>query len=147
MVRGPTGLCKPLPGNRPYPFPHMDRSTRQRDAIRALFTPQGRPLSPKEIQEKADADAPGISLATVYRTVKALEELGEITRVELPGEAPRYELAGKGHHHHFQCRTCGRAFEIHGCPGGLSQLAPAGFRVERHEITLFGLCDRCANAG
>ncbi len=147
MFRGPPRVCKPAGGNRPYPFPHMDRSTRQRDAIRALFTPQGRPLSPREIQEKADSDAPGISLATVYRTVKALEELGEITRVELPGEAPRYELAGKGHHHHFQCTACGRAFEIHGCPGGLAKLAPEGFMVERHEITLFGLCDRCAKAG
>ncbi len=73
----------------------MDRSTRQRDAIRALFTPEGRPLSPKEIQERADREAPGISLATVYRTVKALEELGEIVRVDLPGETARYELAGK----------------------------------------------------
>lgn len=125
----------------------MDRSTRQRDAIRALFTPEGRPLTPKEIQQKADAAASGISLATVYRTVKALEELGEIVKVELPGEPPRYELAGKGHHHHFYCDTCGRAFEIHGCPGGISKLAPPGFHVDRHEITLFGLCDRCAKAG
>lgn len=122
----------------------MDRSTRQRDAIRSLFTPEGRPLSPKEIQERADREAPGISLATVYRTVKALEELGEIVRVDLPGETARYELAGKAHHHHFQCEACGRAFEIHGCPGGLGKLAPPGFQVSRHEITLFGLCSACA---
>lgn len=147
MFRASNRVCKPRIGIRPYPFPHMDRSTRQRDAIRALFTPEGRPLSPREIQDKAAIAAPGISLATVYRTVKALEKIGEITRVDLPGEAPRYELAGKDHHHHFQCRTCGRAFEIHGCPGGLSKLAPDGFRVESHEITLFGLCDRCAKAG
>lgn len=125
----------------------MDRSTRQRDAIRALFTPEGRPLTPKEIQEAADRDAPGVSIATVYRTVKALEDLGEIVKVELPGEPPRYELAGKDHHHHFHCESCGRAFDLHGCPGGLSKLAPPGFRVARHEITLFGTCDRCAKAG
>jgi Fur family ferric uptake transcriptional regulator len=125
----------------------MDRSTRQRDAIRALFTPEGRPLTPKEILDKAAISAPGLSLATVYRTVKALEELDEIVKVELPGEGARYELAGKGHHHHFQCQACNKAFEIHGCPGGLSKLAPEGFLVNRHEITLFGLCDRCADAG
>lgn len=125
----------------------MDRSTRQREAIRALFTPEGRPLTPKEIQERADREAPGVSLATVYRTVKALEEQGEIVKVELPGEPARYEMAGKGHHHHFHCQSCGRAFEIHGCPGNLTKLAPPGFRVEGHEITLFGLCDRCAKAG
>ena len=125
----------------------MDRSTRQRDAIRALFTPHGRPLSPKEIQDKAATEAPGVSLATVYRTIKALEELGEIVRVDLPGEAARYELAGKEHHHHFQCRLCGKAYEIHGCPGGINSLLPPGFQLERHEITLFGVCDRCAKAG
>ena len=64
----------------------MDRSTRQRDAIRGAFTPKGRPLTPKEIQDHADREAPGVSLATIYRTVKALEEQGEIVRVELPGE-------------------------------------------------------------
>lgn len=121
----------------------MDRSTRQRDAIRALFTPEGRPLTPREIQAKAESDAPGLSIATVYRTVKALEERGEIVRVELPGQPPRYERAGKGHHHHFHCRGCGRAFEIHGCPGGIAALVPPGFRLEQHEITLTGLCDRC----
>lgn len=125
----------------------MDRSTRQRDAIRSLFTPDGRPLTPKEILERADKDAPGISLATVYRTIKALDDLGEIVKVELPGEPTRYELAGKDHHHHFQCEACGRAFDLHGCPGGLSELAPAGFEVTRHEITLFGTCDRCSKAG
>lgn len=147
MVRNPSPDCKPQCRFRPYPFPHMDRSTRQRDAIRALFTPEGRPLTPKEILDKAAISAPGLSLATVYRTVKALEELDEIVKVELPGEGARYELAGKGHHHHFQCQACNKAFEIHGCPGGLSKLAPEGFLVNRHEITLFGLCDRCADAG
>lgn len=125
----------------------MDRSTRQRGAIRALFTPEGRPLTPGEIRDKADAGAPGVSLATVYRTVKALEGLGEIVRVDLPGEPPRYELAGKEHHHHFRCDSCGLAFEIPGCPGGMARLVPKGFRVQRHEITLFGVCDRCAKAG
>jgi Fur family transcriptional regulator, ferric uptake regulator len=125
----------------------MDRSTRQRDAIRGAFTPKGRPLTPKEIQDHADREAPGVSLATIYRTVKALEEQGEIVRVELPGEPARYELAGKDHHHHFRCDGCGRAFEIYGCPGGLSKLAPPGFTVSRHEITLFGSCDRCSKAG
>ncbi|MEM9372313.1 MAG: transcriptional repressor [Planctomycetota bacterium] len=62
----------------------MDRSTRQRDAIRGAFTPTGRPLTPKEIQEHADRQAPGISLATVYRTVKALRAEAEAPFESLP---------------------------------------------------------------
>jgi Fur family ferric uptake transcriptional regulator len=66
--------------------------------------------------------------------------------VELPGESPRYERSGIGHHHHFRCRSCARVFEIHGCPGDLRELTPEGFRLESHDVTLYGQCARCAVA-
>ena len=122
----------------------MERNTRQREAIRAVFEGAGRPLSPQEVHERADRIAAGVSMATVYRSLKALVEEGSIVTVDLPGQPPRYEPAGLDHHHHFQCRSCGRVFDIEGCPGALDGLAPAGFVVESHEITLGGLCDRCS---
>lgn len=122
----------------------MERTTRQREAIRALFTPDGDPLSPQEILDKASASVPKLSIATVYRTIRTLEERGEIIAVELPGEPDRYELAGKDHHHHFVCEGCGRAFDVDSCPGNLSHMSPPGFLLKRHEITLYGLCAQCA---
>ena len=122
----------------------MERRTRQRDAIRDLFTEKGRPLSPKEILDKASESVPTLSLATVYRTVNALVEDGTLVAVTVPGQTPCYELAGKEHHHHFHCRACGRTFEIDGCLGNPEKLAPKGFRVEDHDLTLFGLCRDCA---
>lgn len=121
----------------------MERQTKQREAIRELFKPDGDPLSPQEILELAGQSVPKLSMATVYRTIRSLEELGEITPVELPGEPARYELAGKAHHHHFKCDECGRAFDVNKCPGNLSQMLPAGFTLRAHEITLFGSCDAC----
>jgi len=121
----------------------VDRNTPQRDAIRALFTPEGRPLSPSEILEMASETIPTLSQATVYRTLRALEDAGEIVAVEFPSEPARYEMAGKEHHHHFRCESCGKAFETHGCAGDLSPMIPEGFRVTRHEITLYGLCQAC----
>lgn len=122
----------------------MERQTPQRDAIRSLFTPDGDPLSPQELLEQASRDVPKLSIATVYRTIRSLEELGEIVPVELPGEPARYELAGKDHHHHFVCESCGRVFDVDACPGNLTNMTPDGFKLTRHDITLYGLCGQCA---
>lgn len=122
------------------------RTTRQRASIREVVMAAGRPLLPAEILENAQAEIPGISLATVYRNIKLLVEDGELQSVDLPGESPRFEAADAEHHHHhhFQCRVCQKVFDVHGCPENLQQLAPAGFTVERHELTLYGVCENCA---
>lgn len=122
----------------------MERDTQQRRAIRRALRDAGRPLSHPEILAEASRDAPGLGTATVYRTVKALVEAKWLASVSLPGEPPRYELAGKGHHHHFHCRGCGRMYEIDGCPDGLPQMTPNGFHLEAHELLLYGRCSTCA---
>ena len=124
----------------------MERFTRQRTAIYAVVAGAQRPLSPQEILETAQVSVEGLGLATVYRNLKALLEDGAIEAVQLPGESPRYEPAGQSHHHHFQCTQCARVFDVHACPGDLQGLAPKGFQVQRHELTLYGLCADCAQA-
>jgi Fur family ferric uptake transcriptional regulator len=124
----------------------MERFTRQRTAIYAVVAGAQRPLSPQEILETAQVSVEGLGLATVYRNLKALLEDGAIEVVQLPGESPRYEPAGQSHHHHFQCTQCARVFDVHACPGDLQGLAPQGFQVQRHELTLYGLCADCAQA-
>lgn len=97
----------------------------------------------QDIHLAAAAGVPGIGLATVYRALKSLISGGEVVTVELPGDTPRYELAHTHHHHHFHCRTCGGVFEVPGCPGDLSALAPSGFAVDGHEVVLYGRCEGC----
>lgn len=123
----------------------MERSTRQRHSIRSVMETAGRPLLPSEILTEAQRDVPALGQATVYRNIKQLLEAGEIQSVELPGEPPRYELVGHKHHHHFQCRGCGRVFDVHACPGDMQKLAPDGFTVDGHELTLYGLCSDCSH--
>jgi Fur family transcriptional regulator, ferric uptake regulator len=103
----------------------------------------GVPLRALEIHRHAAQAVPGIGLATVYRTLRALQEAGDVTVVALPGDTPRYELAHLHHHHHFRCRACGGVFEVAGCPGNLAALAPAGFAVDDHDVVLYGRCARC----
>ncbi|WKB55385.1 Fur family transcriptional regulator [Eleftheria terrae] len=122
----------------------MQRNTRQRSAIREAIVAAERPLLPQEVLEAAQPSVPGLGIATVYRNLKSLVEDGVLQAVTLPGENPRFEPAGRQHHHHFQCLRCQRVFDVHACPGDLSRLAPAGFTVEDHDLTLYGRCSDCA---
>lgn len=124
----------------------MQRKTQQRAAIRRAFERADRPLSPQEVLASAQAEQPGLGIATVYRNVKALVERGWLRAVGLPGAPDRYEVAGKDHHHHFHCRACDGVFEVAACPGDLEALPPDGFEVESHEIILYGVCEACSAA-
>ncbi len=86
---------------------------------------------------------PGMGMATVYRNIKAMLEAGEIAAVKVPNGGDRYEVAGHEHHHHFLCRACDRVYEVHACPGDMKKLAPKGFVLESHELTLYGVCSDC----
>lgn len=121
----------------------MERQTKQRDAIRSALAEADRPLSISEILDSAKGRVSGLGVATVYRTLKALVQDGQIVQVEMPGSPPRYELAGKEHHHHFYCRSCERVYEVEGCAGDFSWMTPAGFELEAHDVLLSGRCARC----
>lgn len=124
----------------------MERNTRQRDAIREVFIAAKQPLNPFEVLVAGRGALRGLGIATVYRTINALVQSGWLNAVELPGDSPRYERSGSGHHHHFQCRGCSGVFEVRGCPGDLKSLIPAGFLLEGHEVVLYGRCGTCAVA-
>lgn len=124
---------------------HGERSTRQRAAIREVMANEARPMSPPEILESAKQLVPGLGIATVYRNLKAMVEVGELSPVQLPGNRLFYELAHKAehHHHHFRCESCERVFDIDGCDETFSALLPAGFTLRSHDLTLYGSCAAC----
>jgi Fur family ferric uptake transcriptional regulator len=122
----------------------MARKTRQRQAISDVFEGSTRPLSPREVLAAARKQIPQLGMATVYRAINKLLAEGWLKSVDLPGEAPRYELSGREHHHFFHCTDCGKAFEIE-CMGNkhFEAVNPEGFLLERHEVILYGKCRDC----
>jgi Fur family transcriptional regulator, ferric uptake regulator len=119
------------------------RSTRQKSAIYEVLRDIGRPMTPQEICGACQPIVPGLSIATVYRNLRQLQDALSIVAVNLPNDSARYELAHVGHHHHFQCNSCDRVFDIYQCPGDFAKLAPKGFKVESHDLTLYGRCSDC----
>jgi Fur family ferric uptake transcriptional regulator len=126
-------------------FHVQSRNTRQKEAIRTAFITEDRPLSPEETLNYAQEQVEGISIATIYRNISTLVEERWLTPVDIPGESTRYEVSGKGHHHHFRCNSCGKVFEMPGCGinGSNKPKLPRGFRATSHEFFLFGLCPSC----
>lgn len=118
-------------------------NTRQKTAIRNAFIEADRPLSPDEVLEGAQSHHPTLGKATVYRNIQSLVEEGWLQSVEIPGDSTRYEVAGKKHHHHFQCNQCKKLYELEGCIPAFKPKLPRGFRTTGHEFFLFGLCSRC----
>ena len=130
----------------------MERNTRQREAVLGAIEGAGRALAPLEILGLAQAAVASLNLSTIYRHVNALQDEGRIVKVLLPGQAARFEAACGAaerdathhHHHHFHCDRCDSVFALHGCPGSMQELAPAGFVVQAHEVTLRGVCAGCS---
>jgi Fur family ferric uptake transcriptional regulator len=119
------------------------RNTRQKTAIREAFERSGRPLSTEEVRLEAERSSRGLGMATVYRSIKALVDAGWLSIVEVPGRSPLYEIAGKGHHHHFSCTLCDRVYELEGCAKVHAEL-PRGFKASGHELTFYGACADCS---
>lgn len=119
------------------------RNTRQKTAIREAFADADRPLAPEEVLRSARRRQPTLGIATVYRNIQALVEEGWLLAVEVPGDSARYEVAGKKHHHHFQCNDCGKVYDLEGCAVEGKPKLPRGFRASGHEFYVYGTCPAC----
>lgn len=127
------------------------RSTLPRSAIIELLARQDCVLTADELSRQLHA-AGGrrVGLATVYRTLELLEELGLLQRLDIGDGLARFEPAepgGEHHHHHFVCSRCGRVtpFEDAGVERAIEALsARFGEPVSEHEVILRGkACHAC----
>jgi Fur family ferric uptake transcriptional regulator len=122
------------------------RDTKQKRIIWSIVEGAGRPLSPSEVHAQALTCLPRISLSTVYRALKSLQDEQRIVAVSLPGTPDRYETRSLAdhHHHHFHCDECGKVFDVPGCGLRIDSRLPKGFELTRHEVVLYGSCSECA---
>jgi Fur family transcriptional regulator, ferric uptake regulator len=94
------------------------------------------------LQERARVHDPAISTATVYRTLKLLEELNLISRRDFGDGRARYEEADKDHHDHLINLESGEIIEFHN--EDLEDLKRAiadrlGYELKDHRLELYGI--------
>lgn len=84
---------------------------------------------------------PKISLATVYRNLKELNESGRIDTVETSDNRLHYD-GNVAPHIHFVCLKCGKINDVFASAGLLESLGDVG-TVERQKVVLYGECKDC----
>jgi Fe2+ or Zn2+ uptake regulation protein len=122
------------------------RLTPQRLAILQVIQEHGGHLTPIEIYEEALKRLPGITEATVYRTLDFLTHHG-LALVAHVGEGRLVYESASHNHHHLICRACGETIEIeHELLDSLYEQfrERTGFQIDCSHMTFFGLCPGCA---
>jgi Fur family transcriptional regulator, ferric uptake regulator len=119
-------------------------STARRMIVNFLFDASG-PVSAQQIA--AGLDRTPLDLASVYRNLETLEEVG-IVRHFHAGHGPgRYVLVGGGEHEYLACDRCGAIEEIDRSefePLRDAVQARFGYEVGFTHFPMVGLCPRCA---
>lgn len=124
------------------------KATRQRREIYEALCGSGEHPDVETVYEKARRQVPSISLDTVYRNLRAMQERGIIDKVSAAGYRTRYD-ANVAPHHHFVCTACGlirdfsddRFADYHPCEA-VRQFG----EVETVHVELRGTCETCRAA-
>ncbi len=122
--------------------------TRQRAAVSDLLERTDDFRSAQQLHESLREAGDAVGLATVYRTLQALVEAGEVDVLRADdGETLYRRCESVKHHHHLVCRDCGTTVEISG--GGVEawaeeMAATHGFTDIEHTLDLFGRCADCS---
>ncbi|MCK0119775.1 transcriptional repressor [Loktanella sp. F6476L] len=118
------------------------RMTEQRRTIATVLEAADDHPDVEELYNRAVLADPNISLATVYRTVKLLEESGILEKHEFGDGRARYETADREHHDHLIDMHSGEVFEF--VDPDIEALqekiaAKLGYRLMGHRLELYGV--------
>ncbi|KLU62876.1 ferric uptake regulation protein [Peptococcaceae bacterium CEB3] len=128
---------------------HAYKLTPQRQTILKIFLEQGSGhLSAEEIYQLVKPHYPDIGLATVYRTLDILADLGILQKNDFGDGRSRYEFSRRDehHHHHLICLRCGSVSEFDDdlLESLETMIAKRNkFKVVDHVLKFYGYCSRC----
>jgi Fur family transcriptional regulator, ferric uptake regulator len=122
------------------------RATPARIAVMKLLEKTKQPVDVGMVIDSINKEGIKTDPATVFRIMNILTKKGIAISIQFQEGKMRYELAGKKHHHHLVCESCGKIEDVS------SQVVPAlekeiqktrKFLVKRHSLEFFGLCEDC----
>jgi Fur family peroxide stress response transcriptional regulator len=122
------------------------RLTPQRMAVlRVLVNDEAHP-SVEQIYERVKVDFPMTSLATIYKTVSVLKEMGEVLELGFGEGCNRYDGNKPYPHPHLICVECKSVSDLDmDILGELPQAVAqrTGYRIVNYRFDFFGVCPAC----
>ena len=118
------------------------RMTEQRRVIARVLESSADHPDVEELYRRSSEVDPGISISTVYRTVKLFEDAGIIERHDFRDGRSRYETVPEEHHDHLIDLKSGRVIEFHSKEIEALQEKIArehGFKLVDHRLELYGV--------
>ena len=122
------------------------RITPQRLAVlKILAESEGHP-SVEEIFEQVKPNFPTTSLATIYKTVNLLKEIGEVVQLDFSEVGNRYDGNRPYPHPHLICTKCKTIMDpdmatVEDLSKKLAR--KTGYEILNHRLDFFGICPRC----
>ena len=115
-----------------------------------LETSQNHHMTAEDVYKRLLETEQEIGLATVYRILTQFETAGLVIRHNFEGGRALYELDNGAHHDHMVCVECGKVFEFVDRTIEQQQrnvAAKAGFTMEDHSLSLYGVCNGMKESG
>jgi len=122
-------------------------SSARRLVLEALFAEQG-PISAEQIADGLDGRLPPSDLASVYRNLERLEELGLVRHVHLGHRAGLYALAGASDREYLTCEGCGAHRAVDPAvldPARAALESATGWSARFTHFPIVGLCPDCSS--
>lgn len=130
---------------------HGHRSGGARTAVVEALGKRGGCVDAEELVAVLRRGGKRVGVASVYRALGLLADVGVLQRVPVAGGSARYELVGPGgdHHHHLVCDDCGATtpFEDEALERAIRSVSgQTSYAVQAHDVTLHGTCPDCQRA-
>jgi Fur family transcriptional regulator, ferric uptake regulator len=126
------------------------RLTSQRLLVLRAIRESSRFLTAEEIFAEVVPHQPSLDIATVYRTLHWLQQVGLIAPLDLDGGRQRFEYHQHGaNHHHLVCERCGQHIHIpdHTVDALRASIRDEfGFDARLDHLVLSGCCSFCREA-
>ncbi len=125
------------------------RSTRQRAAVNEILGGLAEFRTAQQLHDELRRSGNSIGLTTVYRTLQALADTGDVDMIRKADGEAAYRRCSPVHHHHLVCRSCGAIVDVDCAVGEAPCLNPpdtAGYEIGEAEVIYWGRCPECVAA-
>lgn len=121
------------------------RLTPQRmELVRLVAASEGHP-SASQLFDQVNAKFPTMSLATVYKTLSMLKEMGQVLEIDLHDDS-HYDGNCPQPHPHLICTQCNMIIDgdVDFDPSVIRELEQiSGYKILRSQVSFYGLCPDC----